>query len=215
MIVTKYTTAELVAEARALIADGRRRILGITGPPGSGKGTLAAAVASELGDRVVVVPMDGFHLANTELRRLGRTQRKGAPDTFDADGYLVLLRRLAEQHRATVYAPEFHRDIEEPIAGSIPVSPTVPLVITEGNYLLTDNPQWTKVRDVLDEAWYLDLDERTRVQRLVARHHQYGKPMREARRWATGSDQRNADFVYPSRTRADKVVQVVPDRHDG
>src|SRR5438067_2220717 len=130
--------AECIARAMALLASGGRRVLGIAGAPGSGKSTLARAVADSLGEQAVVVPMDGFHLANAELARLGRAARKGAPDTFDAAGYVALLRRLrsAPVTRETVYAPAFRREIEEPVAGAIAVPPDVPLVITEGNYLL-------------------------------------------------------------------------------
>ena len=124
--------ANLIARAEALADSGQRRILGITGAPGSGKGTVAQAVLKALGPSAVVVPMDGFHLAGAELDRLGRTDRKGAPETFDAAGYVALLRRLREPDGETVYAPEFHRDVEESYAGAIAVPSDVPLVITEG-----------------------------------------------------------------------------------
>src|SRR5438309_3286446 len=127
---------EALERARALAASGRRRLLGLTGMPGAGKSTVAARLVEDLGDLAVLVPMDGFHLANDELIRLGRRDRKGAPDTFDAAGYVALLRRLREHAQEVVYAPEFRRQIEEPVAGAIPVPPDVPLIVTEGNYLL-------------------------------------------------------------------------------
>lgn len=132
-------TTELAGRAATLATRGSRRILGIAGPPGAGKSTLAARLAEALGpETAVVVPMDGFHLAQAELARTGLADRKGAPDTFDVAGYVSLLRRLRGADGATVYAPAFDRSLEEPIAGSIPVTPCVPLVITEGNYLLHD-----------------------------------------------------------------------------
>ena len=89
--------------------------------------------------------MDGFHLANVELERLGRRGRKGAPDTFDSAGYVALLRRLlAQADDEIVYAPEFRREIEEPIANAIPVFAPTQLVITEGNYLLLDDGPWAR-----------------------------------------------------------------------
>ena len=85
---------ELLGRARELARDGRRRVLGLAGPPGSGKSTLAARLVERLDGAAVLVPMDGFHLAGAELARLGRADRKGAPDTFDAAGYAALLARL-------------------------------------------------------------------------------------------------------------------------
>jgi pantothenate kinase len=198
--------ANLIARAEALADSGQRRILGITGAPGSGKGTVAQAVLKALGPSAVVVPMDGFHLAGAELDRLGRTDRKGAPETFDAAGYVALLRRLREPDGETVYAPEFHRDVEESYAGAIAVPSDVPLVITEGNYLLLDQGPWSKVRELLDEAWFVAPYEDQRIARLVERHIRYGKTPEQAREWVRRSDELNAALVSPTRTRADIVI---------
>jgi pantothenate kinase len=198
--------ASLIARAKALAASGQRRILGITGAPGCGKGTVAEAVLSALGPSAVVVPMDGFHLAGAELDRLGLSRSKGAPETFDAAGYVALLRRLREPDAETVYAPEFHRDVEESYAGAISVPPDVSLVITEGNYLLLDQGPWSRVRDLLDEAWFIAPNEELRVARLVERHVRYGKTPEIAREWVRSSDERNAALVSPTRTRADIVI---------
>jgi pantothenate kinase len=187
---------ELVARARALAESGARRLLGIAGPPGAGKSTLAEHLVRELNGLAVQVPMDGFHLADAELRRLGRMGRKGAPDTFDAHGYAALLSRLREpEDGVTVYAPAFERDLEQPLAGAIPVTPDIPLVITEGNYLLLDTDPWPRARDLLDEVWWLELDDTERVRRLVARHVEFGKTPAEAKRFVTESDEANAHLV--------------------
>jgi pantothenate kinase len=199
---------DLVARARALARPGGRRILGITGPPGSGKSTIAAAVVAALGGDAVLVPMDGFHLANVELLRLGRRDRKGAVDTFDGHGYVALLRRLHSPAGEVVYAPEFRREIEEPIAGAIPVDPRTPLVVTEGNYLLVDAEPWHDVAELLDESWYCEPDEQVRLRRLRDRHEAYGKTPDEAHAWTTGSDQRNAEIVTGTRDRADVIVRL-------
>jgi pantothenate kinase len=144
-----------LARVNALLAHGRRKLLGLVGAPGSGKSTLATALQRAFAGVSQVVPMDGFHLANVELQRLGRAGRKGAPDTFDSAGYAALLRRLRQQNEGEiVYAPEFRRDIEEPIAGAIAVLPATQLVITEGNYLLLDDGPWAGVAALLDEVWY-------------------------------------------------------------
>ncbi|REF35667.1 nucleoside/nucleotide kinase family protein [Thermasporomyces composti] len=197
---------DLVRRAESLASAGGRRVLGIVGPPGAGKSTLATILVERLGDRARYVPMDGFHLANVELVRLGRRQRKGAPDTFDGAGYVALLRRLRDPAEETVYAPTFRRDLEEPIAGAIPVPREVPLVVTEGNYLLLDTPPWSEIRHLLDDAWYLDPPEPERLDRLIRRHQRYGKSPEEARAWALGSDQANAELVATSRGRADLVL---------
>lgn len=200
--------SELVDRARALIVPGERRILGVTGAPGAGKSTLAAALVDTLAPEAILVGMDGFHLADAELDRLGRRDRKGAVDTFDAAGYVVLLRRLRDPAEALVYAPEFRRAIEEPIAGAVPVPHAVPLVVTEGNYLLVADGPWSPVASLLDEAWYVEPPEQVRIERLVARHIAYGKAPDAARAWSLGTDQRNAELIAATRGRADLVVSL-------
>ena len=197
-----------LARLHQLVADGQRRILGLVGAPGAGKSTLAQAILEALPGRAVVVPMDGFHLANVELARLGRASRKGAEDTFDSAGYAALLERLrAQRDNELIYAPTFRREIEEPIAGAIPVMPDVPLVITEGNYLLLQQGHWKAVRPLLDEAWYVDVDPQLRVQRLIARHVQFGRDEDAAREWVQRTDEVNAALIESTRGHADLVFQ--------
>ena len=205
MIVQDAET--LVARARELAGRGPRAILGIAGAPGGGKSTLAAAIADALGESAVLVPMDGFHLAQAEMVRQGTRDRMGAPYTFDTRGYVALLERLRAGSEV-VYAPSFRREIEEPIAGAIAVPPEVPLVVTEGNYLLVGDGDWAGVRPLLDEAWYVEMDETTRLDWLVARHIEFGKTPDEARAWVMRSDQANAEIVAASRGRADLVVRL-------
>ena len=197
----------LLNRARALMAGGRA-VLGICGAPGAGKSTLAARLAEAVGPAAVVVPMDGFHLHDDELARLGLSDRKGAPETFDVAGYVALLRRLHIETDHVVYAPEFDRSREESIAGAIAVRPEHGLVVTEGNYLLHDAPGWATVRPLLDETWFVEQNERRRLERLVARHVEHGKPPDLAERWATVSDQANADLVARTRSAADVLVDI-------
>ena len=188
----------------ALRNGGGRKILGIVGPPGCGKSTLAAALLDLLGDDAVAVPMDGYHLANVELARLGRTGRKGAEDTFDSAGYVSLLRRLKNQQgNEIVYAPEFRREIEEPIANAIPVFPETQLVITEGNYLLLDHGHWAGVSELLDEIWYVDIDHSVRRERLVKRHMHFGRSQNAAEDWVANTDEPNAVRIEATKHRAD------------
>jgi pantothenate kinase len=203
---------ELVTRARRLVRPGAHRILGITGAPGAGKSTVAAAILAELGGLAVTVPMDGFHLTNAELERLGRSDMKGAPDTFDAEGYVALLRRIRSGDGEIVYAPQFSRETDEPLADSIAVSRHVQLVITEGNYLLLDHGPWAPIRALVDEVWYLEPDDRTRIDRLIERHIRYGKSPTAARAWVARSDESNARLVALTRNRADLIVTGWPSR---
>lgn len=203
---------EAVARAAALAVPGRRRILGIVGAPGAGKSTLAEQLVQALGsERAVLVPMDGYHLANAVLEDLGRRGRKGAIDTFDDAGFAALLERIHAQRPDSdeiIYAPHFRRDLEEPIGSSQPIHGSTPLVITEGNYLLQDSGAWPRVRACLDEAWFLAPEEPVRHQRLIRRHEYYGKSPDEARNWALGSDQRNAELIEASAGRADWIIRL-------
>ena len=203
-----------VQDARALLDEalrsGSRRLLGIAGAPGAGKSTLAARLVRQLGEQAVLVPMDGFHLADAALERLGRLGRKGAPDTFDAGGYAALLQRLrtARPQDAPVWAPMFERDLEQPLAGAIEVGAEVPLVITEGNYLLLEDGPFAQVRAMLDACWFVEVPEGLRIERLIARHERFGKSPQAAREWALGPDEANARLVAGTRDRADVVVDL-------
>ena len=189
------------------LASGPRRLLGVVGPPGAGKSTLASLMAQSLGARAQAVPMDGFHLAQLELERLGRAQRKGAPDTFDAAGYAALLHRLRRQTGdEVVYAPDFRREIEEPVAGALPVFAHTPLVITEGNYLLLQDAGWAPVADLLDEVWYLQVDPALRLARLAGRHEQFGRSREQALAWIATTDEPNARRIEACMHRAHRRV---------
>ena len=209
MHVVTLSVAQLVERAHGLAEQGTRRLLGITGAPGAGKSTVAAAVVDALGPRLcALVPMDGFHLANATLIAWGRRDRKGAWDTFDADGYVHLLRRLRDQAEEYVHAPDFDRDVEESIGSARPVHRDVPLIVTEGNYLLAAEGGWPQVAALLDETWYLDVDPALRRDRLVRRHEAHGKTHAEAEAWTDGSDEANAVLIAATRARADLVVTV-------
>lgn len=203
---------ELIARAAALAVRGERHILGIVGAPGAGKSTLAERLVSALGsERAVLVPMDGYHLANAVLEDLGRRDRKGAIDTFDDAGFASLLERIRRQRPDSVeiiYAPHFRRDLEEPIGSAQPIYGCIPLVITEGNYLLQDSGAWPRVRSCLDEVWFIAPEEPLRHSRLIRRHERYGKSPDEARSWALGSDQRNAELIETSARLADWIIRI-------
>jgi pantothenate kinase len=200
--------AEALARLDELARRGTRVLLGIAGAPGSGKSTLAEALHAARPTQTCLVPMDGFHLAQAELERLGRAQRKGAPDTFDAAGFVALLERLrAPRSGETVYAPVFRREIEEPVANAVPVPADVPVVIVEGNYLLLDEGPWAAVRSLLDEAWHVAVDPAVRVPRLIARHVAFGRSPDAAHEWVMRSDEANARRVDAVAHRADRIIR--------
>ena len=188
------------------MVDRPRRIIGVTGAPGVGKTTYARLLVAESPVPAAYVPMDGFHLADVTLAALGRFDRKGAPDTFDAWGYAALLSRLRTETDHAVYVPGFERDLEQPIAGAIEVPPEAEVVVTEGNYLLVDEPPWRAVRDALDEVVFLVTDDDVRRRRLVARHVEFGKAPDEAEAWVARVDEANARLIAATRDRADRVV---------
>jgi pantothenate kinase len=200
--------AELAARARHLVAPGGRCILGVTGPPGAGKSSLAAALAARVGAKQVraeVVSMDGYHLPDEELRRLNRLDRKGAPDTFDADAFIMMLRQLRTAD-GPVWAPAFDRHRELTIPQAIMIPPTTELVIVEGNYLLLDTEPWNQARALLDEVWFVDHPDR--IARLVGRHVEFGRQRDAAlERATTGSDGENARLILSTMHRADLVLE--------
>jgi pantothenate kinase len=185
-----------------------RHIIGISGKPGVGKTTYALSLVEASDVPAAYVPMDGFHLADVTLSALGGLDRKGAPDTFDAWGYAALLRRLREERDHVVYAPGFERGLEQPIAGAVAVPPHAQLVVTEGNYLLLDRPEWRAVRAQLDEVVHLETDDAVRRQWLVDRHVEFGKTPAEAEVWVARVDDANAALVAAAADRADRVITI-------
>jgi pantothenate kinase len=181
---------ELLDEIARLRAPGRRLLIGIAGAPGAGKSTLAEGIVAGVGD-AVAVPMDGFHLSNGELRRLGLAQVKGAPQTFDTAGYVALLRRIKERPSGIIYAPSFDHVMNEPIAGSIPIFEQTSIVVTEGNYLLV----WPQARELFDLTVHIDCDPQVRVAGLIARQRAKGLSAEAAHDWVMRSDEANARLV--------------------
>jgi pantothenate kinase len=201
------TVEEAVERARVMLGSPGRQIVGIAGAPGSGKSTLATRLSGILGRDAVVVPMDGFHLADVALDALEVRGWKGRIDTFDGHGYVALLRRLRDEPDNDIYAPAFERDLEQPLAGAICVPTSARLVITDGNYLLVDSPPWSAVADVADEIWFCAHDEDERRRRLIERHIRFGKTRDEAHAWVERVDDPNAQLVSGTRHRATLVVK--------
>lgn len=196
-----------IARVSSLLDSPHRFILGVIGKPGVGKSTftqfLNEHVASEF---LSILPMDGFHMSNEKLIELGRRDRKGAPDTFDVDDFAQSLALVKAGHGSAIRFPIFEREIEAsiPDAGLIPAQ--AKLVVVEGNYLLHDDFGWEKIGNYLDESWFLDVDDELRMQRLIARHIQFGKTPDAANEWSRGTDEVNARLIEQSRSRATFTV---------
>lgn len=200
---------EVIARARTLLRRSVRTMLGIVGPPGAGKSTVTKALQGALGDAMVVVPMDGFHLSNEVLITLGRRHRKGAPDTFDVGGFAALLRRIhGAEPDQVIYAPRFDRQLEESIGSAIPVPGSARLIVVEGNYLLHRDHGWGEIGPLLDETWYLDVTTEEIRRRLVARRVGHGHEHDAAEAWVRDVDEPNARTVLRSRPHADLVLRL-------
>lgn len=208
---------EQLADQKAALArieghlqkSSERVLIGIIGKPGAGKSTLSKFLMSKLSKELVtVVPMDGYHLSNKVLKDLKRSDRKGAPDTFDVPGFVSLVKRIRSEQTQSIYYPIFDRAIEESIAAQGVVTSATKVVIIEGNYLLHDEGGWEVINDLLDESWMVDVDDDKRISRLISRHIAFGKDPEAAKAWAKGTDEANAQLIERGRSRADFVVAI-------
>lgn len=195
-------TAALASELTAAFAAKSRVLLGIAGPPGGGKSTLAAALARALDG--VVVALDGFHFTNAELAARDLLSRKGSPPTFHVGALVNKLQRLRAGFDTRV--PVYSRTLHEPVPDAVRIGPGVKFVFVEGNYLLLPAEPWCSVHRLLDACWYLDVPLGECLRRVRARHVAGGASEPEADRKLRENDRPNAELIIAHKLRADRVI---------
>jgi pantothenate kinase len=202
---------ELLVEQIQSLLNGQnpRTLIGIVGKPGAGKSTVVEEISKKFDSKTVsIIPMDGFHLSNEELISLGRRERKGAPDTFDVEGFTLLIKSVKIDHSVDHKFPIFHREIEASIADEGMVPKESKVVVIEGNYLFSEAHGWNGIYPLLDHSWFIEIDDEIRIERLIARHVRYGKTREEAEAWSRGSDETNARFIGLTANRAENRINL-------
>ena len=201
--------ATALRRALELTNTQQRYLLGIAGKPGAGKSTFTEYLKSQIDSQsIAILPMDGFHMSNEKLVELGRRDRKGAPDTFEVEQFAHTLHEVKSGYGQSIRFPLFDRESESSIQDAGLIAPNTTLVVVEGNYLLLEQGEWRSVRTIFDETWYLETPEELRLERLIARHIRYGKTPQEARTWAVGSDETNAQIIGATESLADYIVEL-------
>jgi pantothenate kinase len=218
-IPEETTVQELVAFLCKKVSElppGQRYMLGITGYPGAGKSTVSEWLVKGVNEQLannpaMVVPMDGYHFPNEKLKEMQLLELKGIPDTFDAYGFVELLKRLRNTADKNVYCPLFDRSIEASIADAIVIEPRHKLCVIEGNYLLLKKKPWDECRSYFDEVWFIDVTYDTIMPRLLDRHIQGGRSPEGAKAKVESTDLPNAKLIEQTRSFADKLIKVGSD----
>lgn len=215
LALTPEAAVDLICKQVIVAAaeSGRRIIVGLAGGPGSGKSTLASAVVGKLNDRIdgsaARVPMDGFHKMHADLVAQGIEEEKGAPHTFDAQGYVDFLLRL-KTARGPIQAPSYSRRIEDVVPNAFTIAGNVPILVAEGNYLLLDTAPWNRIKHILDLSFFLQVDRDLVRQRLLKRHAEHELFTEEQIvKHVDEVDMANYDLVAKSQRRADVVIDLV------
>ncbi len=211
MEYTINQAVELLARRAGAItaAAGQRRLIALAGPPASGKSTTAKALVARLnggGTKAILIPMDGFHLDNRILKDRGLMDRKGAPETFDADGFVHSMRRL--RNETDVILPDFDRDSDISVAGAIAVDARHTIAVVEGNYLCFSGMPWHGLQQLWHLSVYFDVPRPVLEERLMRRWLEQGLTSEAARRKTQENDLVNADRVAVERVECDLVLRI-------
>jgi sulfofructose kinase len=206
--------AESIKRAAQNNNRGSRYLLGIVGPPASGKSTLAKTLAEILSNHLqsakcICIPMDGFHKTNAELVENDLLSVKGAPNTFDVEDFIQLLSKLRNDLENVIYAPKYDRALHDPLPNALQVNPDHRIVLVEGNYLLLDIDPWRQCKSYLDDVWYVDLPLSRIRSRLIKRHRDGGKSLDQAHAKVETSDIPNVRIIESSKTFATKIIQEI------
>lgn len=202
------STAEIVARLRQRAEPFSRYMVGIAGPPGSGKSTIAKELREALvqaGESAVVVPMDGFHFDDAILNARGDRARKGAPHTFDVAGFEVLLKRI-KLREPEIAIPVFDRSMELSRAGADIVADDTKFIVVEGNYLLLKPTPWDRLKPLFDFTIFLNVSEAVLEQRLMERWHGFGFSDEKAKAWIASNDMPNIRTVLSESALADLTL---------
>jgi pantothenate kinase len=199
------TPAALADVIRAKAQGKGRFLAALAGPPGAGKSTLAAELVGLLGAGAKAVPMDGFHYDDAVLIARNARHRKGAPDTFDVQGFRHLLQRLRVEPEVAI--PLFDRDLEISRAGADIVGPQDCILIVEGNYLLLNEAPWPELAPLFDLTIWIDVPEAELDRRLTDRWAHHGKTPDQARAWIDGNDMPNIRRVTEGSRVADLTLR--------
>jgi len=205
----EHNAAQLVQAAIARAGESQRFVIALAGPPGVGKSTLSGALVNEFnrrGEGAAIVPMDGFHFDNAVLEARGHLSRKGAPFTFDADGYAALLRRLRTEPNCDIAVPVFDRALDLARAGGNIITPEHRFLIAEGNYLLLDQPGWAQMAGLFDLTVMLTAGLGELRLRLIDRWLGYGLDPEQALARAQSNDIPNAELVLGKSRKADLEI---------